>query len=326
MGARFTYSKDTLSLVEAVEGFERDRVQMVRVIREHQFEDPGAFLRAAQQMLVRGRQGAGFRYLASLMAEEPKVLRGLLEPLMPLEEAIALARQLAQVVPNFDALLARRLVEVGRGEVGDLDRAMVLRTLILLPAISDLTRTLPHLIQLLRHPSTHVRLKLIHLMGRANYNRKRTEQYLASKDPRMRAAVIRSLWPWAVRARLTLEEAAHEADHRVAVNACVGLCRVGDAQAAAQLAEYAIHGSAAEQKTALWGMGHASSPVFLNVLERHSEHENDGVRAMALRSLEQLRIALTPAPVVEVVKVEKVEKAPEEKLFKAAVNYQVRLG
>ena len=130
-------------------------------------------------------------------------------------------------------------------------------------------------------------------MGRGNLNLSRTKEYMSSPVPRVRANAVESLWDHEEASiRKALQECSEDPNQRVAVNALVGLCRLGDPEASTRLVAMAKSENPVARAGSAWGMGHVMRPEFLAAfkveLESLAEDPEPKVRDMARRSLESL--------------------------------------
>ena len=209
------------------------------------------------------------------------------------EEAVSLARSLGSAEPQLDVRLMRKLLGSAGGDAGFIPTEAALRALRLVESISDGSRLTAYLIQLLRHPSGQVRSKAALLLGRANLNLARIREFLAADDPRLRANAVESLWGQrGPEAKAVMWQAAKNPHVRTAINALVGLCQAGDAEARTKLVELAASTDAAQRSGAAWAMGQLGDPEFSAALETLSQDGDQKVRNMALRSGKRLRPAV----------------------------------
>ncbi len=264
-------------------------------MRGLQKSDPGSFVRAATLLLGSVEASAGAKVLAGLAAPDPMVIEILLrEEQIPLAAAARAATHLVNADPLFDIRLARRVIP-DRGEVIPVPIAM--RLLRILDKASDCSRLTSHLIKFVTHQSQHVRSKSVLLVGRGNLSLSRCRQFLSSPEPRVRANAVESLWdhPDAGTHKI-LMQCSQDPHQRVAVNALVGLCRLGDAKAPAQLVRLALSDNPVARAGAAWGMGQVSRPEvavdFSAALQTLAADPEQKVQKMARASLEKL----TPLP------------------------------
>jgi HEAT repeat protein len=196
--------------------------------------------------------------------------------------------------------MIRKVIQ-DHGEVGLIPPGIALRLLKILDKSSDCSRLTNHLIQFVRHPSQHVRSKGVLLMGRWNVNINRTKEYLLSPVPRVRANAVESIWDHPdAGIRKALQDCSRDSSQRVAVNALVGLSRLGDMEASRRLAGMAKSPDPVARAGAAWGMGHVNraemAAEFRAVLELLVADPDSKVADIARRSLE----GLPPEPVAQV--------------------------
>jgi hypothetical protein len=284
-------------LEDAVAGFAANPAVATHAIRQLQASDPSGFVLAAVRMLTtREEQSPGVQYVAGLMFSGDLLIDALIDKrVFGLDAATALAHNLSTAEPLLDARMVNKLLANVGGDICSVDVQTGLRVLALVEAISDCSHLSTYLVQLMRHPSTHMRSKAALLLGRANLNLSRTKSHLASEDPRIRANAVAALWGWRdPQIVAILQEAARDKHPRVVGNALVGLCKAGDAKAVDRLKQLAISPDASVRIGAAWAMGTLESPEFVPVLATLEQDSDNKVRAMAARFSKALPVA-TPA-------------------------------
>jgi HEAT repeat protein len=178
------------------------------------------------------------------------------------------------------------------GDVRAVSADTALRVLSLVGAFSDCSRLSTFLVQLMRHPSPQVRSKAALLLGRSNLNLSRIKSFLASDDARLRANVLESMWGYRdPRLVSILWEATKDKHGRVAINALVGLCRMGERDAYDRLKELAGSTEAAVRAGAAWAMGELGETEFAGPLSELMKDGEENVRSMAAKSLKRLPVA-----------------------------------
>ncbi len=218
-------------LADAVAGFAANRAANTNAIRQLQATDPSSFVLAAARLLTSKEENSpGAQYVAGLILSGNLLIDALVDKrILGLEAATSLARNLAPEEPLLDALLVSKMLANTAGNIRAVEVETALRVLALVGAISDCSRLSSYLVQLMRHPSSHVRSKATLLLGRANLNLSRIKGFLASDDLRVRANAVESLWGLRDPEVLgVLREASRDTHGRVAINALVGLCKAGD--------------------------------------------------------------------------------------------------
>lgn len=288
-------------LDDAVAGFAANPAVATNAIYQLQASNPSGFVLAAVRMLTtREEKSPGVQYVAKLMSSGDLLIDGLIDKrVLGLDAATVLARNLSSVEPLLDARMVNKLIAIVGGDIRSVDVQAGLRVLSLVEAISDCSHLSMYLVQLMRHPSAHMRSKAALLLGRANLNLGRTKSHLASEDPRIRANAVAALWGWRDPHILTLlQEAARDKHPRVAINALVGLCKAGDAEAVDRLKRLAISPDASVRIGAAWAMGGLESPEFVPVLTTLEQDADSKVGAMAARFSKAPPVA-TPASAVD---------------------------
>ncbi|MCS7314565.1 MAG: HEAT repeat domain-containing protein [Bryobacterales bacterium] len=239
------------------------------------------------------------QFLASLLASYENLPRILADPsAMGLREAVALARWIARSEPLLDSRLARWLLR-GLGSHPDpeaADPVRILRILDILGTISESQRTVPTLVQLLRHRHPRVRSKAALLAGRSLKSGQWAQQWLTEADPRVRANIVEALWgieaPGVVE---VFKMALRDPHNRVVGNALVGLYMMGDPTAAELLIEMARHKSPSFRATAAWAMGYLEDSQFLPTLGHMMRDPEPLVRRNVLRALARIKKATNQA-------------------------------
>ena len=147
-----------------------------------------------------------------------------------------------------------------------------------------------YLTQLERHPSAEVRSKAALLLGRGNVNVGRVRRFLTSQDARLRANAVESLWGMNTpQARALFWDATADSNRRVAINALVGLCKAGDAEARRKLVDLIYGDDPVSRRAAVWAMGKLGDPEFAQILAPLQNDPDENMRKMAAQSLALLR-------------------------------------
>ncbi len=258
--------------------------------------EPLSFFKALREALIHGEDGAAGDLLVSLV-DADLLLRALQDPgAFHREDALELVRALAPHVSDLDLRLAKRFSgEWSRGEAAD-DVEAARRTLDLIAAVSCRERILPFLVRACRTTDRAAVSKVARLAGRCAWGRGLVLALLESPDPRVRANAVEGLWEstdFPEKANL-LWRAAGDRHHRVAVNALVGLVRMGDSSAAERLLALTADPSLEMRAAAAWGLGELGEPRFRDVLMRLYQNETGSVRRNALRALVRLKQAEAP--------------------------------
>jgi hypothetical protein len=272
-------------LRDILERFGEDPKAAIQSLRGLHSDDRQAF-RAASLAVLRERFDAPeHQALAHLLAEKDQLAEALCDPTVFLRDrAIEIAREAMRAQPLLDARLARRLPE--------LDPRQAEHVLAILDVIAEGARIVPMIRYLLRHPDPRLRSKAALLIGRAIKNPEWLEQQLREPNPRVRANAVEAFWGVdkpGVQGLLQL--AARDANLRVAVNALVGLYKLGDTTGVAKLRELASCPGASERAAAAWAMGVTGDPRFLFLLRRMNPEPPDKVGHQVHRACERIELA-----------------------------------
>lgn len=254
--------------------------------------EPLSFLNALREELL-ACEDEGVQELLLGFIDADVILRALQAPhVYRREDAVELIRELEPYVPDLDLRLAKRFSrDRGSGEADQTES--VQRTLELIAAVNCRERTLPFLVRASRTEDRAALSKLARLAGRCAWGRGLVLALLESPDPRVRANAVEGLWEsgnFPDKAQL-LWRAASDPHHRVAVNALVGLVRMGVTEAEERLLGLTAHAAPEFRAAAAWGLGELGYPRFRDVLTRLYQNETGSVRRNALRALVRLKQA-----------------------------------
>jgi HEAT repeat protein len=273
-------------LQKLIQDFEKAPASSSRQMRELLEADRKQFVPAALATLRQPAENRGYRYLIALLAGNDLLVRCVCDRSLSLPTAVTLARIGMQMDPALDTALARAVMasEGGRAE------AEAVRTLDILGEVSDGTRLVPVLTQLLQHPGPRVRSKAALLIARRNKSSRWVEQRWGETDPRVRANLLEGLWGIDGEGpRHMLREACRDPNNRVAGNALLGLHRIGDTRSIVLCMDMAAHADPRFRATAAWMMGESGDPRFMPALGRMMTDDSQMVRARAFRSLARIR-------------------------------------
>ncbi|WP_321473584.1 HEAT repeat domain-containing protein [uncultured Paludibaculum sp.] len=196
-------------------------------------------------------------------------------------DLVRIGRALLKVDPRFDARLAASLFSER-----DPDTSTILHVLAVLDEISPGGRLTLTLTRLLRDCSPAVASKVAMLLARRVSNPNWVERQLSSRDPRLRANVLESLWGVdtpEVRARLT--RAIRDGNNRVVGNAVFGLHLLRDNNVGRHLQGMLEHAQPEFRATAAWVIGKTRERGYLDSLKRALQDRNEAVRESARRAL-----------------------------------------
>jgi hypothetical protein len=186
--------------------------------------------------------------------------------------------------PDFDKKLVE-LVKSGAASTPD----QVVRVLTVLESVCAPPRLLGHILHL-KHLEGRVRSKLTLMVGRLTRDPQWLRQQLEDENPRIRANAIEGLWD--VRAEgleELLRSALHDPHHRVAANAALALHKIGDVSAAATMYSMLRHEDEMFRRAALWAIGQARDPRFLEMVEKVAAKAGGDELSLAERVKQELR-------------------------------------
>ncbi len=258
-----------------------------------------AFLAAALPVLRDENDSGGLHYIATLLHSHGLLLAPLCSPqVFTLAEAIRIGRHLMEVDTQFDLRLLRVIVHNnGSTSPKELERIFStpsgMRLLEILSEISDGSRVLPTMTQLMSHPDSHVRSKAALLVGRSNKNPKWVKDRLGESDARVRANAIESLWGSdSAGSRAVYWTALGDDNERVVGNAIFALYRLGDPSAIRLILQLLDHPETAFRVTGVWAMGETGDPRFMPILARMISEQVPELRANAFRSMAKIKKAV----------------------------------
>ncbi len=273
-------------LLELVSSFQADPVAARGGIRELFERDRTEFLRQAVYALL-SSAGPGQKYLATLLVSNDLVPQLLVEPGGACSTEAA--KWLAGRVAGVDPLLDVKLMQYVWNSPAAGNCEAVLRVLEIIEFISDGTRILPILMQVMRSPDKRLRSKATLLAGRSKRDPWWLAKYLEEEDPRIRANAVEALWGKSTPAVVGLFRKVERDPHpRVIANALVGLYLAGDLDARLLLEQLATVGDASHRRSAAWAMGESGDRVFVPTLQELAGAPESVVRRAALRALVKL--------------------------------------
>jgi hypothetical protein len=258
--------------------------------------DPAAegaerLVRRLHDLLRRPEDGASEadKLAASITVSDP-ILRTICDGShYTLAEARALVRCLANHHANLDVRMLKMVAPDEKG-VFSQDQ-FTCRVLELVTGITRGTHTMPLLLRMLRSASGRVLSKLIILMGQVRKDSAILSSHLRSPDSRIRANAIEALWGNSSHDCIALFHAAcRDANHRVGVNAWIGLHLAGDREALFQIMQLTRHESPLWRAAAAWALGRIGDerdcePVLRDLMA----DPESAVRGAATRAVVQLR-------------------------------------
>jgi hypothetical protein len=262
-----------------------------RDIRRRLEKDPEAFLRSACRILKTASEGPGAAYVMEQLWSNPVIIGSLVEPAMlTLPAAIAFAKRWQPFDPLIDIKLLHKGFPSDDGGVHDIDIIRAKRALAIVNELPANRHILLPLVNLLCSSDARVRSKAAAIYGRTCQNPEWVHKHLKEADPRVRANVIESLWGVdSDPIRAVLKEASRDRNHRVAVNALIGLHLSGAADATASLQKMAAGSDPMARAAAAFAMGRILKDEFKPALETLLRDANPNVRGRALEALIRLR-------------------------------------
>lgn len=223
------------------------------------------------------------------LAEFNAIAQALLDPeRYTMQEALERARTEAKADPLLDV----RLLELHSGADGAAQRGHLARLFALIDEVSDGTRIVHGLMPYARpgHPP-RIRSKAAWIIARGVRNLEWPIRQLDDPDSRLRANVVEGVATWAAgdKAIEFFRQAAKDPHHRVACNALLALCRLGDPDAPEMLETLASHPAPEFRAAAAWAMGQTRDPRFLPTLRQFWDKSEPATRSTALRAMVKIR-------------------------------------
>jgi len=278
-----------------VRDFDREPVTSRERISDIARCQPEVFYRMAIEALRADITSRAAQYLVGLLISGGFLFRALCDPGLGREQASELARLAQAGAPGVDVQLARQLADAASGD-SSLAPGMTERLLEIVGEISDGKHLLPSLLRMLRNDNPYLRSKVVLLIGRTGGNLNWIKKRLQESDTRVRANAVQAAWGIDTpEARELLAWAARDGNNRVAGNALVGMFRLGESSALAEMVKMAAHDSPAFRRTAAWAMGETGDARFTEMLGRMIRDANAGVRRVAFGAMRRVRAAAAQA-------------------------------
>lgn len=261
-----------------------------KAMRDMVESDGNTFTQQALGLLKTVPVGPGTNYILALLLRDTSFLSKLSDPdLFSLPEATEIAKRVQKLDPSFDVRIVKQITSAA-SNADQLEAATAERLLELMSAFSDLSRILPVLAELLKHPSPRIRSKAVLLIGRASANAKLAESHLKEADKRVRANAIEALWGNSSNeARSILSAAASDSNNRVAANAALGLYKLDETYSIAIILDMAENPSPIFRLSAVWTMSETQDPRFLGTLAKLIGDADQRVRQLAFASVAKIR-------------------------------------
>jgi hypothetical protein len=168
----------------------------------------------------------------------------------------------------------------------------ILRALYLAPAIGDYSALLPWMKKLTLHSDEHVRSRAVKLVCEIRPSKSQIDRQMMDENARVRANAIEALWnvntPEAIE---IFKTATTDGNHRVVINALIGLHLQGSAAAFGQMVDLCQSPQIPFRMAIAWCLGFIRDERGIASLQTLSKDASPIVRKRALRSL----LALQPA-------------------------------
>jgi hypothetical protein len=257
-------------------------------------KDPAGFLQSACRIVKVSSQRPGMASMVELLWSSAILLESLSDPsMLPLPPAIGFAKRWI----TFDPMLDLKLLSLGFPSVegdgdGVADGMGSKRALEILCEMPPNRHLLQPLARLLRSPDPFVRSKAALIYARASDNPEWVLKMLADPEVRVRANAVEGLWQTKAEAAVAVfKEAALDPDHRVQINALLGLHYMGDTSVdvKAELEKIAGAPNAVVRAAAAFAMGRIMNAIYVPVLEGLLKDQEQKVRRQALQALISIR-------------------------------------
>lgn len=284
-------AEEDVPLERLIRDFKLNSAMCKRDMRRQLEKDPQAFFCSACRILQASSEGPAAAYLIEQLWSNPALVGGLVDPAMlPLGTAIELAKRWQRLEPLLDIKLLHTGFPSEDGGVHDIDIIRAKRALAIVNELPSNRHILLPLVNLLSSSDERVRSKAAAIYGRTCRNPDWVNKRLKETDPRVRANMVESLWGQdSDLVRMVLQEASRDRNHRVAVNALIGLHLSGVAGVPASLQQMALSQDPMARAAAAFGMGHILQDEFKPALEILLKDSNPNVRGRALKVLIQIR-------------------------------------
>ena len=283
--------EEDLYLQGLIDDFQSSSSMFKRDIRRRLERDPQAFLRSACRILKANSEGPGAAYAMEQLWANPVLVESLVDPgLLPLPTAITFAKSWQKYDPLLDIKVLHKGFPSDDGAIREIDILRAKRALAIVNELPADRHILLPLVNLLSSSDERVRSKAAAIYGRTCHKAEWVHKRLQDTDPRVRANVVESLWGQdsdAVRA--VLKEASRDRNHRVSVNALIGLHLSGAVDVTASLKKMGQSSDPMTRAAAAFAMGRILKDEFKPVLETLLKDSSPNVRGRALNALIRLR-------------------------------------
>lgn len=242
---------------------------------------------ALRHLAVDAESSAG-RQMADWLAAQSGYVALLFDPEFL---SLAEARRVIAVMRVSDEQFARKLSRV----MEEITAAPALvRALTLIEDIEDYSAFYPRLCTLTWHPDNFIRSKAVLALCRVRPNRSLIDRQLESPDARVRANAVEALWyaPQGSAVRV-FQEALGDKNHRVVVNALVGLYHHKDESYYDKMVALAEHPEPRFRAALAWALGRIPEDKLLPILQKLAADSSPEVQSRAASSL-ALRMQSNP--------------------------------
>jgi len=278
-------------LERLIRDFEFNSAMSKRDMRRLLEKDPQAILRSACRILKASSEGPGAAFAMEQLWSHPILIAGLVDPaLLPLPAAVEFAKRWQAYDSSLDIKLLHKGFPSEDGGVHEIDIIRAKRALAIVSELPANRRVLLPLVSLMCSSDERVRSKAAAIYGRTCQNPDWVHKRLGEDDARVRANAVESLWGQdSDLVRAVLQEASRDRNHRVAVNALIGLHLSGVEGVAGTLQQMALASDPMARAAAAFGMGRILQDEFKPALEILLKDSHPNVRGRALKALIQIR-------------------------------------
>lgn len=244
---------------------------------------PMEFRTWAVAWICNGGRGPRAHMLLRLLHQKNMLRSLLVNPgAIPLRDAVRVARLAQHSISNLDWIIADTIRE---GTVTQAARALQV-----LQHVPLTSRVVPGLAAALRNPNAKIRSLVSKLLGRLCDNPAAIHALLQDSDARFRANTVEGFWGSShAMARDVMRKCLRDPNHRVAANAALGLCKIGDPDGIEALLIMSSHPDHRHRISAAWGIAQNADPALLPALEALAEDRIPKVREVARAALARVR-------------------------------------
>jgi hypothetical protein len=282
-------------LIRAVEELDVNPLSS-QFLRRMATEEPELFTRNALKYFEPEVNQRAQRFLGGLMLRYTPILDRIVDPARGSREwALGLSLRLSRIDSSLDFKLAHRLPRRNAANPDTaLKGASALRCLDILDNVSPARRLIPVLGHLIYDDDPAIAERTTLFVGRRIQNPEWAATQLSRSSVRVRANALESLWGLSSSAAICLfENSVNDISNRVAGNALVGLYLSGRKQMLDQLTAMATGEEVLFRSTAVWVMRKLCDPSFVPILTMLARDHEPQVRSAALRSLIEIRRAIS---------------------------------